>query len=113
MFSLTTENDGSSGNLCKLIYKDPTVEIFVEPHSLFGVVLHANSLQWGKGVYKHYLWVMDEVASALRAKGLHTVFVISDNEKLTRFSYMLGFTHTGEYALDKDDNKADVLEYKL
>lgn len=83
-----------------LVYEDDTIQLYLETHPFYGVIVHMYSLKWSLSVAKHYYDVLADLLEALKARGVNKVYAMSADEKLTRFAEMYGFQSTGTYVRD-------------
>lgn len=84
------------------VYKDENIELFLERHPHYGLIIHCYVYKWGKKQAKDFytLWVV--VLAEFGIFGFEKVYaaIRPDDEKLIKFASMYGFTYTGEYVTD-------------
>ena len=88
------------------IYKDDSIELFLETDKYWGVFMHCYVYKWSRSTLREFRVLWDEVLDQLETKGLSTVHVAIKlhDHKLERFTALFGFSSTGVIL---KDNKGD------
>jgi len=92
------------------IYKDDNLELFLETHPHWGVLIHCYVYSWSRCKYEEFLHIWDEVLEQLCSRGYENIYaaVLREDRRLKKFSTMFGFTSTGTYLRDTDNNEREV-----
>lgn len=92
------------------IYKDSNVELFLETHPQYKVIIHCYVHNWNKALFKNFVDIWLDLMELLKARGYDDIHAMigTDNKRLKKFSSMFGFSSTGVFLEDREVYKCST-----
>ena len=92
------------------IYKDETLELFLEFTEDNMPFIHCYVYKWSTEIYKQHKVIWQSVIDTLRAKGYSTIYAGAMDNKLVKFARMFGFEETEMLFEDSHHNIRRILK---
>ena len=89
------------------IYKDDDVELFLETHPHWKLLIHCHVHKWNKTKYYEFLGIWEALMEALKGKGYEHIHaaILTDDNRLQKFASMFGFEDTGVVLHDREEHR--------
>jgi len=97
------------------IYKDEDIELFLETHPYWKLLIHCYVAKWNRTNYFKFIHLWLELSEQLKNKGFEYIYaaVLRSDEKLKKFAEMFGFKTTGTFLKDNEKNEREVFKCSL
>lgn len=90
------------------VYKDDDVEVFIETHPHWEILIHCYVYKWNKTKYHRFLEIWSTLMEELNLMGyekIHAAILVEDR-RLQKFAAMFGFENTGVVLQDKEEYRS-------
>lgn len=95
-----------------VIYKDDDVELFLETHPYWKLLIHCYVTNWSKSKYEDFVLIWTEFLDQIDKKGFDKIHaaIRPCDDRLRKFASMFGFKPTGVYLKDNRGDERLVFE---
>lgn len=92
-----------------LVYKDSSLELYLEKTEDDLLFIHAYANKWSREIYDEFLGVWIELLEELKKRGYNEIYAAVKDNKLRKFAAMFGFVESSITIVDSAGDYRQVM----